>query len=38
LRRWAALSAIAGSLLTRIAWIQAGQVSAKDWREPLGIR
>ena len=38
LRRWASISAIAGSLLTRIAWIQAGHVSAKDWREPLGIR
>ncbi len=38
LRRWAGVSAIAGSLLTRIAWIQAGHVSAKDWREPLGIR
>ena len=38
LRRWASISAVAGSLLTRIAWIQAGHVSAKDWREPLGIR
>jgi hypothetical protein len=38
LRRWAGLSAVAGSLLTRIAWIQAGHVSAKDWQEPLGIR
>jgi hypothetical protein len=35
LRRWAAWSAIAGSLLTRIAWIQAGHVSARDWRLPL---
>lgn len=33
--RWAAWSAIAGSLLTRVAWIHAGQVSARDWRLPL---
>jgi hypothetical protein len=38
LRRWASISAVAGSLLTRIAWIHAGHVSAKDWREPLGVR
>lgn len=38
LRRWAGVSAIAGSLLTRIAWIYAGHVSARDWREPLEIR
>jgi len=37
LRRWAAISAVAGSLITRFAWIQAGHVSARDWREPLGI-
>ena len=37
LRKYAALSAVAGSLLTRIAWIYAGHVSARDWREPLGI-
>ena len=37
LRRWAAMSAIAGSLITRIAWIQAGHASAKDWRQPLEI-
>jgi Polysulphide reductase, NrfD len=37
LRRWAALSAIVGSLITRIAWVHAGHVSAKDWREPLAI-
>jgi len=36
-RRWAGLAAIAGSLLTRIAWIHAGHVSARDWREPLAI-
>jgi hypothetical protein len=35
MRNWAAMSAIAGSLLTRIAWIRAGHVSAQDWREPL---
>ena len=37
LRKWAATSAIAGSLLTRIAWIYAGHVSARDWRQPLDI-
>jgi Polysulphide reductase, NrfD len=37
LRRWAARSAIAGSLLTRIAWIQAGHASARNWRQPLEI-
>jgi hypothetical protein len=37
LRRLAGISAIAGSLLTRIGWIHAGHVSARDWREPLGI-
>lgn len=37
LRRAAAVSAIAGSLLTRIAWVYAGHVSARDWRLPLGI-
>ena len=35
LRRWAAWSAIAGSLITRIAWVHAGHVSARDWRLPL---
>ncbi len=38
LRKWAAISAIAGSLLTRIAWVHAGHVSAQDWREPLKVR
>jgi hypothetical protein len=38
LRRWAGISALAGSLITRVAWIQAGHVSARDWREPLGIK
>jgi len=37
LRRWAAISSIAGSLITRIAWVHAGHVSVRDWREPLGI-
>jgi len=37
LRKTAAASAIAGSLLTRIAWIYAGHVSARDWKLPLGI-
>jgi hypothetical protein len=37
LRRWAAVSAIAGSLATRIAWIQAGHASARNWRVPLEI-
>lgn len=35
LRRAAAVSSIAGSLLTRIAWVSAGHASAKDWRLPL---
>ena len=35
LRTWAAVSAIAGSLITRIAWVYAGRVSAEDWRLPL---
>ncbi|MGB8887278.1 MAG: NrfD/PsrC family molybdoenzyme membrane anchor subunit [Candidatus Korobacteraceae bacterium] len=37
LRRAAAISSIAGSMLTRIAWIHAGHVSAKDWRLPLQV-
>ena len=37
LRKAAALSSIAGSLLTRIAWVRAGHISAKDWRSPLGL-
>ena len=37
LRRMAAMSAIGGSLITRIAWIMAGHVSAHNWREPLEI-
>jgi Polysulphide reductase, NrfD len=37
LRRLAAMSSIAGSLITRIAWIEAGHASARNWREPLEI-
>ena len=35
IRKWAAISGIAGSLLTRIGWIRAGVASARDWRLPL---
>jgi hypothetical protein len=35
LRGWAAWSAIAGSLITRFAWVHAGHVSARDWQLPL---
>ena len=35
LRRWAAISSIAGSLITRLAWVHAGHVSARDWKLPL---
>jgi len=35
LRRWASCCAIVGSLITRIAWVYAGHVSARDWRLPL---
>lgn len=37
LRRAACWSAIAGSLLTRYAWMQAGKASARDWRLPLEV-
>ena len=37
LRTAASLSAVAGSLLTRIAWVHAGRVSARDWKLPLEI-
>jgi hypothetical protein len=37
LRRWAAASSIAGSLITRVAWTYAGHVSARDWKLPLEI-
>jgi hypothetical protein len=35
LRRWASWSSVIGSLVTRIAWIHAGHVSARDWKLPL---
>src|SRR6185369_9939684 len=35
LRRWAAMAGIAGSLLTRYGWIEAGKASARDWQVPL---
>jgi hypothetical protein len=37
MRKAASVSAVAGSLLTRIAWVYAGHVSARDWQLPLGI-
>jgi hypothetical protein len=37
LRRWAAASSVAGSLATRIAWIHAGHVSARNFKLPLRI-
>ena len=36
-RRAASYSALAGSLLTRYAWMRAGHASAKDYRLPLEI-
>jgi hypothetical protein len=36
-RRWASLSGVAGSLLTRYGWIAAGHASARNWRLPLEI-
>lgn len=35
LRRWASWSSVMGSLLTRVGWIYAGRVSARDWKLPL---
>jgi len=35
LRRLASASSIAGSLITRFAWVQAGHASAKNYRLPL---
>jgi formate-dependent nitrite reductase membrane component NrfD len=35
LRKAAAVASIAGSVVTRFAWVQAGQASAKDPRIPL---
>jgi formate-dependent nitrite reductase membrane component NrfD len=37
LRKAAAISSVAGSVLTRFAWVYAGHVSARDWRLPLEI-
>lgn len=37
IRQIAALSGIAGSLLTRYGWVRAGHASARDWRLPLKI-
>jgi hypothetical protein len=37
MRAAACWSAIAGSLLTRYGWMQAGKASARDWRLPLEI-
>ena len=37
LRKAAAISSLAGSILTRVAWVYAGRVSARDWRLPLEI-
>lgn len=37
LRKIAAASSVAGSMLTRVAWIQAGHVSARDYTLPLQI-
>lgn len=37
LRRAAAWSAIAGSLITRFAWVRAGHISARNWKLPLQI-
>ena len=37
LRRAAAASSLAGSILTRIAWLHAGHISARNWRLPLAL-
>lgn len=37
LRRCAALSGIAGSLLMRYGWVNAGSASSRDWMIPLNI-
>ena len=37
LRKMAAASSVAGSMLTRVAWLHAGHVSARNWRLPLQI-
>lgn len=36
-RQAAAISGIAGSLLTRYGWVHAGHASARDWKLPLEI-
>jgi hypothetical protein len=36
-RKWAAVSGMSGSLLTRYGWVLAGGASAQDWRLPLDI-
>ncbi len=38
LRRCAALSGIAGSLLMRYGWVNAGKASSRDWKIPLDIK
>jgi hypothetical protein len=38
LRKAAAVSSVVGSMLTRVAWVHAGHVSARDWRLPLDIK
>jgi formate-dependent nitrite reductase membrane component NrfD len=38
LRHWAACSAIAGSLITRFAWMSAGRVSANNPKLPLELQ
>jgi formate-dependent nitrite reductase membrane component NrfD len=35
LRKLAAAASVAGSLLTRVGWLRAGSISAKDWKLPL---
>lgn len=37
LRRAAAVSSLAGSFITRLAWLRAGRESARDYRLPLEI-
>ena len=37
MRRLAAACSIAGSVITRYAWVHAGHLSARDWRLPLEI-
>jgi Polysulphide reductase, NrfD len=37
LRKWASWSSVIGSLVTRIGWVYAGRVSARDWKSPLDL-